>query len=77
MASIFNNGSLNSLGGLFDGVDEGSDAANEHAFSLALNYYINNTPIKLQAQYTFMIDGIAGSNDIVNHLGVAQAQIEF
>ena len=76
-ASIFNNGSLTSLGGNFDGVDEGSDADNEHEFSLVGSYYFSGTPIKLQAQYSFMLDGVAGTDDIVNHIGMIQAQIEI
>lgn len=75
--SVFNNGSLTNLGGLFDGVDEGSDTANEQEYSLVFNYYIKNTAIKLQAQYTCMMDGIAGRDDIMNHIGMVQAQLEF
>lgn len=73
----FNNGSLTNLGGLFDGVDEAGDADNEHEFSLALNYYIKNTNIKVQTQYSFVIDGQAGRDDITNHIALVQAQLEF
>lgn len=72
-----NNGSLTNLGGFFDGVDEAGDSSNEHEFSLALNYYIKNTNIKLQGQYSFVLDGQAGRNDIVNHIAMVQAQVEF
>lgn len=80
-STIFTNGSLTGLGGLFDGVDEGSDADDEHEFSLAMSYYFNKTNIKLQAQYTMMLDGttadsLAGES-ITNHIGMLQAQLEF
>lgn len=72
----FNNGSLSKLGGVNDGVDETGDSANEHEFSLAINYYIKKYKIKLQGQYTFMLDH-DGTQNIQNHLVLAQAQIEF
>lgn len=73
----FNNGSLSNLGGAADAVDEGTDSDNEHEYSLALNYYFSGHKVKLQGQYTFMLDGQAGADELTNHLVMAQIQLEL
>lgn len=73
----FDNGSLTSLGGANDGVDEGADADNEQEYSAVINYFIKGYHLKLQAQYSFIVDGVAGANDVVNHLGMLQGTLEF
>ena len=73
----FDNGSLTGLGGVNDGVDEGADADNEQEYSAVINYFIKGYNLKLQAQYSFILDGVAGANDVVNHLGMVQGTLEF
>lgn len=73
----FNNGSLTSLGGSNDGVDEGPDSADEHAFSVVLNSYFYEHNLKWQLQYTYMRDGVAGAADVNNHLLMTQVQMQF
>lgn len=73
----YNNGSLTNLGGVNDGVDEAGDSDNEHEYSLGLNYYIKGYNLKVQAQYTYMLDGQAGANDLVNHIGMLQTEMQF
>ncbi len=75
-AVYFNNGSLTSLGGVNDGVDETGDADNEQEYSAAFNYYFKGHKLKAQAQYTLMLDGDTGTT-ITNHLGMAQLQLAF
>lgn len=71
----FDNGSLTGLGGGNDGVDVG-DAENEHEISLALNYFAFEQNLKIQGQYTLMLDGQAGA-DATNHIGMVQATLQF
>lgn len=73
----FNNGSLSNLGGAADAVDEGADSDNEHEYSLAVNYYFSGHKVKLQGQYTLMLDGQAGADELTNHLVMAQIQLEL
>lgn len=75
-AVYFNNGSLTGLGGVNDGVDEAADADNEHEFSAALNYFFKGHNLKLTGQYTFMLDGQAGTT-VNNHIAMLQAQLDF
>jgi hypothetical protein len=73
----FDNGSISGLGGAADAVDEGTDSDNEHEFSLATNYYFSGHKVKLQGQYTFLLDGQAGADELTNHLIMAQIQLEL
>lgn len=72
----FSNGSLTGLGGVNDGVDEVGDSQNEHEFSSVFSYYFKGHNLKLQGQYTFMLDNQAGGT-LNNHIAMLQTQLEF
>jgi len=71
-----NNGSLTGLGGVNDGVDETADSDNESEYSAALNYYFKGHDIKLQGQYSLILDRSAGAS-FKNHIAMLQTQIGF
>ena len=65
------------LGGNLSGGDVGGDSDNEWETAVALNYYIQKYRVKLQAEYMMVVDGIAGPDDLVNHIGQMQVQLDF
>jgi hypothetical protein len=72
-----NNGSITGLGGVNDGVDETADSDNEYEYTAGLNYYFKGHDLKIQAQYSLIMDGVAGANDLVNHIAMLQTQLVF
>lgn len=72
-----NSGSITGLGGVNDGVDETADSDNEYEYTAGLNYYFKGHDLKLQAQYSLIMDGVAGVNDLVNHIAMLQTQLAF
>jgi hypothetical protein len=69
--------SMTGLGGANAGTDIGGDSDNEYEYSAVANYYFKGHDLKLQAQYTFLLDGVAGANDIVNHIAMMQVVAGF
>ncbi len=65
------------MGGMLGGGDVIGDSDNEWEASLAMSYYLLKYNVKFQAQYMFMVDGIAGADDNVSHIGVVMAQLRF
>lgn len=59
------------------GGDVNGDSDNEQEYTLGANYYFNGFNAKLQAQYTMFVDGIVGPDDLVNHIGLLQLQVNF
>lgn len=70
-------GNITRLGGNLSGGDVGLDSDNEYEFSGALSYYAFGYNLKLQAQYSMIIDGILGPDDRTNHIGMVQAMVGF
>lgn len=64
---------------LHKGGDSGDDSDNEWEYSAGLNYYFgpNGYNTKVQAQYTFLLDGQAGRDDLTSHIGQIQFQVQF
>lgn len=71
------NGSTTNFGGVNDGVDETGDFDNEYAYTLGANYFFKGHNLKLQAEYTYMLDGQAGADDTANHIGMVQTSLAF
>lgn len=65
------------LAGALAGGDVNGDSSNEWEYTAAMSYYLKGYNVKLQAQYTYMLDGIAGPDDLVNHIGMFQVQVAF
>jgi len=59
------------------GGDVGADASNEWESSAAINYYFKGYKAKVQAQYSFVHDGVQGPDDLIYHLGMLQVQLNF
>ena len=72
------NGSLTGLSGVNAGVDQNGDSANEYEYTGALSYYIKGHDIKIQAQYSLLMDGLTtSSSSLQNHIGMLQGQFSF
>ncbi|MCP5464594.1 MAG: hypothetical protein H7A33_06185 [Deltaproteobacteria bacterium] len=65
------------LGGNLSGGDVNGDADNEWEYTAGVNWYIKDTNIKFQTQYTLYVDGIPGPDDLVNHVFMAQIHLNF
>ncbi|HLD45070.1 MAG TPA: hypothetical protein VJC18_06505 [bacterium] len=59
------------------GGDIDGDSANEYAGTLCMGYYFAGKNAKIQAEYTFNLDGIVGPDDRVYHVGQVQVQLGF
>lgn len=70
-------GNIGALGGQHIAVDVNGDSDNEYEFSGGLNYYFVGHTIKMQAQYSYIIDGIPGADNRVYHVGILQGQVGF
>lgn len=70
-------GNIGALGGQHIAVDVNGDSDNEYEFSGGLNYYFVGHTVKLQAQYSYIIDGIPGADNRVYHVGILQGQVGF
>ena len=70
-------GNITRIKGYLSGGDIDEDSDNEYEFSGALNYYVNGYNLKIQAQYSMIIDGILGPDDRTNHVGLVQAMMGF
>jgi hypothetical protein len=70
-------GNIGGLDGPHIGVDVGGDSDNEYEFSGAISYYFVGNSIKLQAQYSYILDGIPGPDDETYHVGIIQGQVGF
>jgi hypothetical protein len=65
------------LGGNLGAGDVDGDAFNEYEGSVAMSYYFTGYNAKIQAQYSFFLDGIAGPDDRIYHVGMMQVQLGF
>lgn len=70
-------GDITRLGGELSGGDVGGDSDDEYEYSAALSYYAFDYNLKIQAQYSFVIDGILGPDERTNHIGLVQAMVAF
>lgn len=70
-------GNKTRLGGNLRGGDVGGDSDNEWEATLGMNYYIDGYNAKIQGEYSMVVDGIAGPDDLVNHIGMLQVMIGF
>ncbi|MBU0505054.1 MAG: hypothetical protein ABII18_13435 [bacterium] len=59
------------------GGDVDGDAFNEYEGSIAMGYYFEGFNVKIQAQYSFFLDGIAGPDDRIYHVGMLQLHMHF
>lgn len=70
-------GNITRLGGNLSGGDVDGDSDNEWEYTAGLSWYFSGFNAKVQAQYTLMIDGVPGPDDLVNHIGLVQVQLGF
>lgn len=70
-------GDMTQMGGELSGGDVGMDSDNEYEFAGALSYYAHGYNLKIQTQYSLVIDGIEGPDDRTNHIGIVQAMVGF
>lgn len=70
-------GNIGGLDGPHIGVDVGGDSDNEYEFSGAITYYFAGNNAKIQAQYSYVLDGIPGPDDETYHIGIIQGQVGF
>lgn len=78
MASCTSTGMKFSGSCAYQGDDIDGDSDNEWQYSGAINYYpFGSYNLKMQGEYTFVIDGIPGPDDRANHIVLVQAQVGF
>lgn len=70
-------GNRTKLESSLSGGDVDGDSDNEWETSVGLNYYVSKYNVKVQGQYLMVVDGIPGPDDLVNHIGMAQVQLQF
>lgn len=65
------------LGNAYRGTDVGGDSDNEYEFTGAISWDIKDFNARLQTQYSLIIDGIPGADNLMNHFLMTTVQVKF